>query len=989
MPINEKLKTAETAAQKFYEIYQEIQEYLKATDSFKPERSNVQKARVKLAKLSNDQFYTLCSDVEEELRKRFHEKKQSNVDEHKRFHLPLGKEIGLQFKRQSAKMKLSNLSESKFSDLVNDLYLELRRRGFDKLPQIRLPEEPKRILPHDAKDYRSKKSLEYMTNLALPQQPEPNSPSSTYSPRVDRGKEAPLSTSTQSDTNNHRGNEAFTLSTENKVPTTVQTFHVQPKVADIEWEDDDEEKLTKLQSVPIKTFKHEQCDVDLKRPEDLASEGLKLQLPYSLSHKKANKISADSSQTDFDDSIILGEGKLASVPVRAVSKSKVKMLHEEGSVISKISNKSDDKWPGIHNEFKESIDSNIQDKRVVHVRNTDNLNKAISESPNTDVLHHQNFGIENPEGDQTRPMKKKSTQTYIHKEEDGKNSTFSSYETSNGTLISSNSEPVDKKQLNHEYSLQEKYFLDSLSSLNSQVNKLSIENENLKQQIIDIEMRYKTGSSKNPHTRDNIFKDCSANTKGCDLRKYVSDEGVIPLMNYENFLAVFDDLMLLIISKNELDIDIFRKVAEINTLINSTTLCLETDAPEFSMLKAALSHFITAIRHHASYGRLLSKLSLEVPLCEVAYQFGHLISLYGLRDTTVSKQTSESVESDSQKLSSDNNNYSSLVKDFKIVTKTAQQFAEPSRISSKRKFSSSHSLISSSIFSTEKGPKSHTPFASNSVLSLEDTLQEHVNASTVSKDQSLRSGPLTPQARPNIGVTTEQNTSVTKLLKEINDYSKTIEMESPTPNKPGKQMNGNQSIEFSVNQPQFKTDDIPITTRDQKNHIIDRNRQQNFDQAYSDDDGSTYEYNMDDPENNLTDLLYYVEAETIAVVTHIQGLLTSVKQPDTSYVELLISSADMCDTVEDIVTATEKMMARNDYSTLRKKVSWVVDGLKDCIMRTKEIRRSKEDNNHKDGDMADKQFRRKLTGVAFDITKCTKELVKIVESTMEELGEDQ
>ena len=85
-----------------------------------------EKARSKLSNLSVRQFYELNVDVDDELARRMNEDDANSVN------LEMDDDE-FRIKRNTARKKLSTLSESRFNELICDLISEVIARGFDKL----------------------------------------------------------------------------------------------------------------------------------------------------------------------------------------------------------------------------------------------------------------------------------------------------------------------------------------------------------------------------------------------------------------------------------------------------------------------------------------------------------------------------------------------------------------------------------------------------------------------------------------------------------------------------------------------------------------------------------------------------------------------------------------------------------------------------------------------------------------------------------------
>lgn len=136
-------------------------------------------------------------------------------------------------------------------------------------------------------------------------------------------------------------------------------------------------------------------------------------------------------------------------------------------------------------------------------------------------------------------------------------------------------------------------------------------------------------------------------------------------------------------------------------------------------------------------------------------------------------------------------------------------------------------------------------------------------------------------------------------------------------------------------------------------------------------------FDIDDPDNTLTQVLLYLEHQTVQVITTIQDLLSAIKRPDSTRGELRENSMAISEVIRQMTEATNTSMNQTRNFQLKEHGSWVVKSLEDCNHRMNTLCRANTDRN--DRDFADKNFKQRLAGISFDIAKCTKELVKTVE----------
>ncbi|CDH17779.1 uncharacterized protein ZBAI_09567 [Zygosaccharomyces bailii ISA1307] len=142
-------------------------------------------------------------------------------------------------------------------------------------------------------------------------------------------------------------------------------------------------------------------------------------------------------------------------------------------------------------------------------------------------------------------------------------------------------------------------------------------------------------------------------------------------------------------------------------------------------------------------------------------------------------------------------------------------------------------------------------------------------------------------------------------------------------------------------------------------------------------------FDIANPDNTLSELLLYLEHQSLQVIATIQSLLTSIKEPHATKGNLRKESNAINQVIRQMVDATSVSMNQSRNASLKEHGSWVVKSLEDCYLRMTTLCQLKRDGEFvdKSGDdeFADKHFKQRLAGIAFDIAKCTKELVKTVE----------
>lgn len=138
-------------------------------------------------------------------------------------------------------------------------------------------------------------------------------------------------------------------------------------------------------------------------------------------------------------------------------------------------------------------------------------------------------------------------------------------------------------------------------------------------------------------------------------------------------------------------------------------------------------------------------------------------------------------------------------------------------------------------------------------------------------------------------------------------------------------------------------------------------------------------FDIDDPNNSLTQVLLYLEHQTVKVISTIQSLLSAIKKQDASKGELREKSQAILEVISQMTDATNNSMNQTRNRQLKEHGSWIVRSLEDCNHRMSVLCRPMSDKQDKT--TADRSFKQRLAGISFDIAKCIKELVKTVEES--------
>ncbi|KAG7883731.1 hypothetical protein KL938_002316 [Ogataea parapolymorpha] len=136
-------------------------------------------------------------------------------------------------------------------------------------------------------------------------------------------------------------------------------------------------------------------------------------------------------------------------------------------------------------------------------------------------------------------------------------------------------------------------------------------------------------------------------------------------------------------------------------------------------------------------------------------------------------------------------------------------------------------------------------------------------------------------------------------------------------------------------------------------------------------------FNTLDPDNTLKELLLYLEHQTVEVIAAIQKLLESIKNPKATKLLLKNGAGQIIEVVKQMAEGTNTLMAQTRYAEQMGHAQYVVEVLEDCVRRMEALYSSGDERT--DREYADKAFKQRSAGIAFDVARSTKELVKTVE----------
>lgn len=147
----------------------------------------------------------------------------------------------------------------------------------------------------------------------------------------------------------------------------------------------------------------------------------------------------------------------------------------------------------------------------------------------------------------------------------------------------------------------------------------------------------------------------------------------------------------------------------------------------------------------------------------------------------------------------------------------------------------------------------------------------------------------------------------------------------------------------------------------------------------SDEDEEEFDidkFNTLNPDNTLRELLLYLEHQTVEVIGAIQKTLQSIRDPKATKGLLRTGTNEINTVVKQMAEGTSTLMNQSRYSDSMGHAKYVVGVLEDCVHRMETL--YGDDISH-DSEYAGKNFKQRSAGIAFDVARSTKELVKTVE----------
>ncbi|ODV82784.1 hypothetical protein CANARDRAFT_30575 [[Candida] arabinofermentans NRRL YB-2248] len=150
---------------------------------------------------------------------------------------------------------------------------------------------------------------------------------------------------------------------------------------------------------------------------------------------------------------------------------------------------------------------------------------------------------------------------------------------------------------------------------------------------------------------------------------------------------------------------------------------------------------------------------------------------------------------------------------------------------------------------------------------------------------------------------------------------------------------------------------------------------ESYDEDYSNFDIENF--NTLNPDNTLKELLSYLEHQTVEVIAAIQELLESIRDPRATKGLLRKGANQIISVVRQMTEGTTTLMNQSRYAESMGHAKYVVNVLENCVVRMDTLYGANDVESEEDH--AEKAFKQRSAGIAFDVARSTKELVKTVE----------
>ncbi|CCD24612.1 Spa2p NDAI_0D02980 [Naumovozyma dairenensis CBS 421] len=565
-----------------YQYYVSLNDFFKVTGLTRPNRSastRAQKARAKLLKLSSSQFYELSTDVSDELQRRIDENNTtiSSNGSTSKTNSFLAPRSNFHLKRNQARQKLANLSQTRFNDLVDDILFEIKRRGYHIKP---VEEEEK---PSKAEELQLKPPLSHAHSQS---QSQSALPTTSIQSSLIIPQKASIDWSSEDDEDDaakigHSGDEDNATVDNNDLNETINTTS-------------NDTVNTVENSNPFMKALENEMALNSKIDETFTNE--------KFNNEVQSTTNDNTTRSSIDDDA-------SSVNKIDLSKNVLPTIITETPTIT---TGSTDPTPKEDNVFSKGLP--VTPSAVLSPEEIeDNSNRLIE-----------------------LQLKIKSL-------------------TNELSLIRHENNTLKNKDHNTSKLINEQFVQKELINLNSELSKLSIENENLKQNISELELKLKSQSSRsssNDHTQINLLNEMA-------IEPFTSKDGYIPIDLINTLYSHINsfDISLKQNTSGQLNMgtQLFKELSKITNLISHIISTVEL--PQFNdqivVLKASLSHMITSTRYYSIFGHLLPKITMYSAISEIIFALCNLIKIAKIRPSNNNKAINHLKTSASETITKD------------------------------------------------------------------------------------------------------------------------------------------------------------------------------------------------------------------------------------------------------------------------------------------------------------------------------------------------
>ncbi|KAL6931218.1 hypothetical protein ACO0R3_002678 [Hanseniaspora guilliermondii] len=556
----------------------------------------------------------------------------------------------------------------------------------------------------------------------------------------------------------------------------------------------------------------------------------------------------------------------------------------------------------------------------------------------------------------------------------------------------------------------EQYQTKNYMNIVSDNKQLSIENEDLKQKITDLEI-----ANKLLNTTEGVKTDMFDGNISNFGEEYFS-QGIIPIDYVNEFQSKVVEFSKKVQQYNPQQSNKSLFLSAINLSDTVTNIVKSVEMQDSEQLyteycilaNTSSTHLITTLKYQSKFSAIFPKIIIQNALLEILGSLYQLVYKAGCNMNDGNVQSSPSVEakrnltnrsiSDISKnsgkeagssLDKATNEYNdSPVRPLKITQRMSSlpqvddlagaTSTNGGSMSATRKHSNTGLFSGMLLTSKEKEHDSEhvsNEFSKKNVKGLSLNLKKDAERLNTGKSTANKSQGIMNRVKAFEESSFNEGNSSKDFVENVSDVSLDSRSHKRTPSKSFQEIdilqkrNSLQSIEDRVSAfGEMKNAKVDKIKSDLRKSIESQPKGEISDH---DEKGEERSYALSDGEKDLNDLLHYLENESIEVISTIQSLLTSIKNPKTTIKELNGESEKIMHVVSKVCENAMISVEKND--DLKTIGEYIITSLQDCERRMKSLIETDR------GEYPDKAFKQRLAGIAFDIAKNVKKLVKVVE----------